>query len=161
MGLGRSVATSAGIFRSNNPSRGHQRAGVKTFFPYKTAKTPPIDCSRRADSNKMADGRMRSFLTRALRVVKFYLLALVRCILLKKQAKKAARRLPRGSRGPPSIKLASGGARAAEKISAQKLAKRATNRRPIAIKLREQASTRRRCRIPLNGDIWGHCVSTW
>ena len=70
MGLGRSVATSAGIFRSNNPSRGHQRAGVKTFFPYKTAKTPPIDCSRRADSNKMADGRVRSFFLHALRVGK-------------------------------------------------------------------------------------------
>ena len=48
-----------------------------------------------------------------------------------------------------------------EQISAQKLAARATNRRPIAIKLREQACTRRRSRIPLNSDIWGHCVSTW
>ena len=38
MGLGRSVATSAGIFRSNNPSRGHQRAGVKTFFLIKQQK---------------------------------------------------------------------------------------------------------------------------
>ena len=79
MGLGRSVATSAGIFGTNNPSRGHQRAGVKTFFPYKTAKTPPIDCSRRADSNKMADGRMRSFFLHDFRVAKFYFLALVRC----------------------------------------------------------------------------------
>ena len=36
--MGRSVATSAGIFGSNNPSRGHQRAGVKTFFLIKQQK---------------------------------------------------------------------------------------------------------------------------
>ena len=36
--MGRSVATSVGIFGSNNPSRGHQRAGVKTFFLIKQQK---------------------------------------------------------------------------------------------------------------------------
>ena len=38
MGLARSAATAAGIFGSNNPSRGHQRAGVKTFFLIKQQK---------------------------------------------------------------------------------------------------------------------------
>ena len=48
-----------------------------------------------------------------------------------------------------------------EQTSAQKSAKRATKRRPFAIKLREQACTQRRCRIPLNGDIPLSCVLTW